>query len=112
MSRTIVTVPNPIVVEAKDPACEICQHEWFAPHLHPDGTGRCISMDTHTIYVQAMFDGIITCTCINGQHHNGSRPNCWHSNAFENLLALANEAARAAKPQSQRTAQLRLEDLF
>lgn len=103
----IVTVPGTPKVEARDPKCKLCAYKHFTPHLHEwDGTGRCSGRTSSTSYIQMYVDGILTCTCQNGQYSQGRRPRCWHSSAYEALRG------QAVRPDSQRTRELKLEDLF
>jgi hypothetical protein len=102
----IATVPGPVIVEERDPGCEMCRHQYFTPHLHRDGTGRCFGRSGRNIYIQATVDGMLTCTCANGQHSEGRRPRCWHVDVYETLLR------QTDRPQSQRRSKLTLEDLF
>lgn len=109
MNGTIV-VPDVPELPERDPDCELCQHHWFSAHLHTDGSGRCVSRDMRTVYVQQMVEDVPTCSCPNGQHTEpGKRPKCWHVDGY---LRLKDERRLLGQAMAAPGSRVKLEDLF
>lgn len=109
MALPTLKVPGRLPAPERDPNCEMCQHDWFTPHIHKDGTGRCMSSDNRTVYVQTIGpEGIATCTCPNGQHSEGVEPRCYHVRNFRTIRIDVRNGARKVPPAPAP----KLEDLY
>lgn len=98
MSLPNVHVPGQVELPERDPNCSDCRHQWFTPHVHKDGSGRCMSSDNHTVYIQTMHAGVASCTCPNGQHSEGVEPRCYHVRNYRTILIDIRNGSRKVPP--------------
>lgn len=109
MTLPSIKVPGGREIPERDPYCEDCQHQWFTPHVHRDGSGRCMSSDNHKVYIQTMQYGIAHCTCPNGRNTDDAHePRCYHVRNYRTILIDVRNGTRKFPPKPQP----KLEDFF